>query len=69
MGRLSPPTSTRRSAGRLTPSARATHVAATTPQGRAIEVALQYLVHLRRANYPDAPDKLLRAFGFLRESN
>ena len=48
---------------------RSTHVAATTPQGRDVEVALQCLVHLVRANYPQAPEKMLRAFGFLRESN
>ena len=48
---------------------RATYVAATTPQGEKVETALRCIVHLVRANYPDAPEKMLRAFGFLKESN
>ena len=48
---------------------RATYVAATTPQGEKVETALRCIVHLVRANYPEAPEKMLRAFGFLKESN
>lgn len=48
---------------------RSTLVAATSPQGADVLLALQCIVHLVKANYPQAPDKMLRAFGFLKESN
>ena len=48
---------------------RSTHVATTTPQGEEVLLALRSIVHLVKANYPLAPEKMLRAFGFLKESN
>lgn len=46
-----------------------TQVAVTTPQGLEVLMALRCIVHLVKGNYPLAPEKMLRAFGFLKESN